>query len=211
MVPRRKAVFSGCSHEIVWWCHCLRCVASRYGGSFWLQDFPLKLLVAIKIRAHCHPGPQIQIRGNQVLSKSKRLEMGAFKHLLDLECLTLELMEIFWLFVLGIPCLLLRSCISRSAFFCVGIKNCVKITHRQLVRLVSPHSWAGAHLGAEQARSEQFRVNRCTLGFVDGFHRHHLWFGYGKCLRSDNLIYERHKMRNILCKFKKTNCKRVKK
>ena len=67
----RKAVFSDCSQEIVW-CHRLRCVASRYGGSFWLQDFPLKLLVAIKIRALCHPGPQIQIRGNQVLSKSWR-------------------------------------------------------------------------------------------------------------------------------------------
>ena len=76
--------------------------------------------------------------------------MGAFKHLLDLECLTLELMEIFWLFVLvGILCLLLRSCISRSALGCVGIKNCVKITHRQLVRLVSPHSSAGAHLATE--------------------------------------------------------------
>ena len=25
----------------------------------WLQDSPLKLLVAIKIRAQCHPGPQI--------------------------------------------------------------------------------------------------------------------------------------------------------
>ena len=143
----RKAVFSGCSQEncVMMSLSTICCVAVR--RLFLAAGFSIETFSGHKDKSA--PPPRATDSNSWESSAFKILEMGAFKHLLDLECQKLESMEIFWLFVLAIPCVLLKSCISRSALGCVGIKNCVKITHRQLVRLVSPHSWAGAHLAAE--------------------------------------------------------------
>ena len=98
MVPRRKAAFSGCSDEncVMMSLSTMCCVAVR--RLFLAAGFSIETFSGHKDKSALPP--RATDSNSWESSAFKILEMGAFKHFLDLERQTRESMEIFLLLLL---------------------------------------------------------------------------------------------------------------